>query len=338
MLPAGLEGEAAAAQHRAHPGHRVPADRGRRQRATACSRSATSRTRSDGPRAPAADVVALRRLRRMPADASPGPAPGPDLETWSGVRTGPLARGRVGAPDRREGPPAQHPTRGREQFFTTKGAIAHDDLIGHDEGLTVTSTKGGDYLAFRPLLSEFVVSMPRGAAVVYPKDAAQIVAMADIFPGRARGRGRGRLRRADVLAAASGRPARPGLVLRAARGVRGRRPAQRRAVLRRRPPRLVPHGRGPGRRAARLRREPRRTAGWTGSCSTCWRPGSAWTPSPTCSCPAASSAPTWPRRPSWRAPSETHPRPRRLHRAHAVGVAGPRVARRGARRPARATG
>ena len=36
---------------------------------------------------------------------------------------------------------------------------------------------------FRPLLSEFVVSMPRGAAVVYPKDAAQIVAMADIFPG-----------------------------------------------------------------------------------------------------------------------------------------------------------
>src|SRR5205085_10627328 len=39
------------------------------------------------------------------------------------------------------------------------------------------------YLVFRPLLSEFVVSMPRGAAVVYPKDAAQIVAMADIFPG-----------------------------------------------------------------------------------------------------------------------------------------------------------
>ena len=57
------------------------------------------------------------------------------------------------------------------------------DLIGRDEGFTVTSTSGGEYLVFRPLLNEFVVSMPRGAAVVYPKDAAQIVAMADIFPG-----------------------------------------------------------------------------------------------------------------------------------------------------------
>jgi tRNA (adenine57-N1/adenine58-N1)-methyltransferase len=40
-----------------------------------------------------------------------------------------------------------------------------------------------DFLVFRPLLHEYVVSMPRGAAVVYPKDAAQIVAMADVFPG-----------------------------------------------------------------------------------------------------------------------------------------------------------
>ena len=47
----------------------------------------------------------------------------------------------------------------------------------------MTSSAGGEYLVFRPLLAEFVVSMPRGAAVVYPKDAAQIVAMADIFPG-----------------------------------------------------------------------------------------------------------------------------------------------------------
>ena len=70
-----------------------------------------------------------------------------------------------------------------KQFFTNKGAIAHDDLIGRDEGFSVPSTAGGEYLVFRPLLSEFVVSMPRGAAVVYPKDAAQIVAMADIFPG-----------------------------------------------------------------------------------------------------------------------------------------------------------
>jgi len=47
----------------------------------------------------------------------------------------------------------------------------------------VTSTGGVEYLALRPLLADFVVSMPRGAAVVYPKDAAQIVTLADIFPG-----------------------------------------------------------------------------------------------------------------------------------------------------------
>jgi tRNA (adenine57-N1/adenine58-N1)-methyltransferase len=68
-------------------------------------------------------------------------------------------------------------------FFTNRGSIQHDDLIGRPEGLSITSSAGGEYLVFRPLLNEFVVSMPRGAAVVYPKDAAQIVAMADIFPG-----------------------------------------------------------------------------------------------------------------------------------------------------------
>jgi tRNA (adenine57-N1/adenine58-N1)-methyltransferase len=70
-----------------------------------------------------------------------------------------------------------------QRFFTNLGSVDHDDLIGREEGFSVTSTAGGTYLVFRPLLSEYVVSMPRGAAVVYPKDAAQIVAMADIFPG-----------------------------------------------------------------------------------------------------------------------------------------------------------
>jgi tRNA (adenine57-N1/adenine58-N1)-methyltransferase len=69
------------------------------------------------------------------------------------------------------------------QFHTHCGAIDHDDLIGHDEGVVVTSTGGTAYLALRPLLTDFVLSMPRGAAVVYPKDAAQIVAYADVFPG-----------------------------------------------------------------------------------------------------------------------------------------------------------
>ena len=68
-------------------------------------------------------------------------------------------------------------------FHTHKGAIAHDDLIGRPEGVVVTSTGSVAYLALRPLLSDFVLSMPRGATVVYPKDAAQIVGVADIFPG-----------------------------------------------------------------------------------------------------------------------------------------------------------
>jgi tRNA (adenine57-N1/adenine58-N1)-methyltransferase len=70
-----------------------------------------------------------------------------------------------------------------KRFFSNRGHFEHDELIGREEGFTVTSSAGGEYLVFRPLLSEFVVSMPRGAAVVYPKDAAQIVALADIFPG-----------------------------------------------------------------------------------------------------------------------------------------------------------
>ena len=70
-----------------------------------------------------------------------------------------------------------------KHFHTHKGAIAHDDLIGRPEGVVVMSTGGVAYLALRPLLSDFVLSMPRGATVIYPKDAAQIVAMADIYPG-----------------------------------------------------------------------------------------------------------------------------------------------------------
>ena len=68
-------------------------------------------------------------------------------------------------------------------FHTHKGSFAHDDLIGRPEGTVLTSTGGTAYLALRPLLADFVLSMPRGAAVIYPKDAAQIVAMADVFPG-----------------------------------------------------------------------------------------------------------------------------------------------------------
>ncbi len=70
-----------------------------------------------------------------------------------------------------------------KEFHTHRGSIAHDELIGRPEGSVVTTTGGVTYLALRPLLADFVLSMPRGAAVVYPKDAGQIVHMADIFPG-----------------------------------------------------------------------------------------------------------------------------------------------------------
>ena len=69
------------------------------------------------------------------------------------------------------------------RFHTTKGAVEHDELIGQPEGVVVTSVGGTSYLAMRPLLNEYTVTMPRGAAVIYPKDAAQIAMAADIFPG-----------------------------------------------------------------------------------------------------------------------------------------------------------
>jgi tRNA (adenine57-N1/adenine58-N1)-methyltransferase len=68
-------------------------------------------------------------------------------------------------------------------FHTHKGALAHDDLIGQPEGVVVTTAAGVAYLALRPLLRDYVLSMPRGATVVYPKDAAAIVGLADVFPG-----------------------------------------------------------------------------------------------------------------------------------------------------------
>jgi len=108
------------------------------------------------------------------------PEPSPP---WSAARRGPLTAGDwvrlTDAKGRR------HSVRLEPggQFFTNKGSIAHDDLIGSPEGIVASSSGGAEYLVMRPLLAEYVVAMPRGAAVIYPKDAAQVVTMADIFPG-----------------------------------------------------------------------------------------------------------------------------------------------------------
>ncbi|MCP2257307.1 tRNA (adenine57-N1/adenine58-N1)-methyltransferase [Streptoalloteichus tenebrarius] len=69
------------------------------------------------------------------------------------------------------------------QYHTHRGVLAHDELIGRPEGSVVTSAGGTQFLALRPLLADYVLSMPRGAQVIYPKDAAQIVMWGDIFPG-----------------------------------------------------------------------------------------------------------------------------------------------------------
>lgn len=69
------------------------------------------------------------------------------------------------------------------ELHTHHGVLKHSELVGRPDGSVVTNSGGHEYLALRPLLRDFVMSMPRGAAIVYPKDAAQILAEADVFPG-----------------------------------------------------------------------------------------------------------------------------------------------------------
>ena len=70
-----------------------------------------------------------------------------------------------------------------KEWHTHKGWITHDDLIGMPEGSVVSTTAGLKFTAFKPLLADYVLTMPRGATIVYPKDAAMIVGLADINPG-----------------------------------------------------------------------------------------------------------------------------------------------------------
>ena len=70
-----------------------------------------------------------------------------------------------------------------KEWHTHKGWISHDDLIGMPEGSVVSTTAGLKFTAFKPLLADYVLTMPRGATIVYPKDAAMIVGLADIYPG-----------------------------------------------------------------------------------------------------------------------------------------------------------
>jgi len=69
------------------------------------------------------------------------------------------------------------------EFHSHTGLIAHAMLIGADEGTTFRTSRGSRFVAFRPTLSDFVLKMPRGAQVIYPKDLGPILLLADIFPG-----------------------------------------------------------------------------------------------------------------------------------------------------------
>src|SRR5258705_8972716 len=69
------------------------------------------------------------------------------------------------------------------EFHHHRGIISLDAVIGLPEGSVVKSTSGDQFLVLRPLLVDYVMSMPRGPQVIYPKDAAQIVHEGDIFPG-----------------------------------------------------------------------------------------------------------------------------------------------------------
>lgn len=99
------------------------------------------------------------------------------------MKTGPFAAGdRVQLTDPK-GRHHQFVLHNGAVFHSHRGALNHDDLIGQPEGCVVTSSGGTAYLVLRPLLADYTLAMKRGATVVYPKDAAQIVALADIFSG-----------------------------------------------------------------------------------------------------------------------------------------------------------
>ena len=69
------------------------------------------------------------------------------------------------------------------QFHAHHGIVSHDDLIGKSEGARVVSTGGATMIAYRPGIADFILKMPRGAQVIYPKDIGPILIEADVYPG-----------------------------------------------------------------------------------------------------------------------------------------------------------
>jgi tRNA (adenine57-N1/adenine58-N1)-methyltransferase len=74
--------------------------------------------------------------------------------------------------------------RAGQAFHSDRGFIPHDALLGLPEGAVAVTSRGARYLALRPTLAEYVLEMPRGAQIIYPKDLATIALFADIGPGQ----------------------------------------------------------------------------------------------------------------------------------------------------------
>ncbi len=71
----------------------------------------------------------------------------------------------------------------RGYFQSVRGSFHHREVVGLQEGTVITTETGHELLLLRPLLADYVLSMPRGAQVVYAKDSGQVIALGDIFPG-----------------------------------------------------------------------------------------------------------------------------------------------------------
>ncbi|MDG2427830.1 MAG: tRNA (adenine-N1)-methyltransferase [Acidimicrobiales bacterium] len=69
------------------------------------------------------------------------------------------------------------------EFHTHTGVVAHEQILGEDEGVVLRSSRGSTFTAFRPTMAEYVLKMPRGAQVIYPKDLGPLLMLADVFPG-----------------------------------------------------------------------------------------------------------------------------------------------------------
>ena len=69
------------------------------------------------------------------------------------------------------------------EFHSHTGVICHDDILGSDEGVVLRSSRGSLFTAFRPTMADYILKMPRGAQVIYPKDLGPLLVLADVFPG-----------------------------------------------------------------------------------------------------------------------------------------------------------